>query len=138
MADLHDIGGIPAVLHYLLSKGLIHGSALTVTGSTLAENLSKVKPLSFSNQSILVPLEAPIKDSGHICILKGNLSPLGAVAKITGKEGLEFSGPATVFDSELDMMNALKDQKILSGQVIVIRYVGPKGGPGMPEMRKFH
>jgi len=135
MEDLHNIGGIPAVMKYLLENGLINGDCLTVTGKTIKENLSDVPSLK-EGQDIIKPLDKPIKDSGHIRILKGNFAPEGSVAKITGKEGLTFSGPARVFDSEEDMIKALEDNKIEKGDVIIIRYEGPKGGPGMPEMLK--
>ncbi len=131
--DLHKIGGTPAVMKYLLEKGLIKGDCLTVTGQTVAENLRSLPGLT-AGQQIVAPLEKPIKASGHISILRGNLAPDGAVAKITGKEGARFSGPARVFDSEEDMLHALEDKKIQKGDVVVIRYEGPKGGPGMPEM----
>lgn len=133
MEDLHNVGGTPAVMKYLLEKGLLNGDCLTVTGKTIAENLAELPGLS-PGQQIIHPLEQPIKPSGHIRILKGNLAPGGAVAKITGKEGEVFKGPARVFDSEEDMLKALEDKKIQKGDVIVIRYEGPKGGPGMPEM----
>ena len=133
MEDLHNIGGTPAVMQYLLDKGLLHGDCLTVTGKTLAENLRDLPGLP-EEQDIIQPLERPIKETGHICILKGNLAPGGAVGKITGKEGLAFTGPAKVFDSEEDMLRALERQEIKQGDVVVIRYEGPKGGPGMPEM----
>jgi dihydroxy-acid dehydratase len=133
MEDLHEVGGTPAVMKYLLEKGLINGDCLTVTGKTLAENLSELPGLQ-AGQSVIMPLESPIKPTGHIRILKGNLAPGGAVAKITGKEGERFSGPARVFDSEEDMLRALEQKQIQKGDVIVIRYEGPKGGPGMPEM----
>ena len=135
MEDLHNIGGVPAVMKYLLEKGLISGDCLTVTGKTIKENLSDVPGLK-EGQDIITPLDKPIKDSGHIRILKGNFAPEGSVAKITGKEGLTFSGPARVFDSEEDMIKALEENKIEKGCVIIIRYEGPKGGPGMPEMLK--
>lgn len=135
MEDLHNIGGVPAVMKYLLEKGLLNGDCLTVTGKTIKENLSDVPGLK-EGQDIITPLDKPIKDSGHIRILKGNFAPEGSVAKITGKEGLTFSGPASVFDSEEDMIKALEDNKIEKGSVIIIRYEGPKGGPGMPEMLK--
>ncbi len=135
MEDLHNIGGIPAVMKYLLENGLINGDCLTVTGKTIKENLSDVPSLK-EGQDIIKPLDKPIKDSGHIRILKGNFAPEGSVAKITGKEGLTFSGSARVFDSEEDMIKALEDNKIEKGDVIIIRYEGPKGGPGMPEMLK--
>ena len=133
MEDLHEMGGIPAVMKYLLDKGLLNGDCLTVTGKTIAENLEGLPSLK-GGQKIIMPLEKPIKDSGHIRILKGNLAPGGSVAKITGKEGLTFTGPAKVYDSEEDMLKALEDGEIVKGDVIVIRYEGPKGGPGMPEM----
>ncbi len=133
MEDLHNVGGTPAVMKYLLEHGLICGDCLTVTGKTIAENLADLPGLS-EGQDIILPLNQPIKKSGHIHILRGNLAPGGSVAKITGKEGLTFSGPARVFDSEEDMLQALEDGKIYKGDVVVIRYEGPKGGPGMPEM----
>jgi len=133
MEDLHQVGGTPAVMKYLLEKGLLNGECLTVTGKTIAENLTDLPPLK-AGQDVILPLEKPIKPSGHIQILKGNLAPGGSVAKITGKEGLRFSGPARVFDSEEDMLHALERKEIQKGEVVVIRYEGPKGGPGMPEM----
>ena len=133
MEDLHQVGGVPAVMKYLLAEGLIDGDCLTCTGRTIAQNLEDVPPLA-QGQRIVYPLGNPIKDSGHICILRGNLAPGGAVAKITGKEGLRFEGPANVFDAEEDMLRALEEGTIAKGDVIVIRYEGPKGGPGMPEM----
>jgi dihydroxy-acid dehydratase len=133
MEDLHNVGGIPAVMKYLLEKGLIDGSCLTVTGKTIAENLQNLPGLK-AGQDVFLPLEKPIKASGHIQILKGNLAPGGSVAKITGKEGLRFVGPARVYDSEEDMLHALERKEIKKGDVVVIRYEGPKGGPGMPEM----
>jgi dihydroxy-acid dehydratase len=133
MEDLHLVGGVPAVLKYLLAEGLIHGDCLTVTGKTMAENLKHLPGLKMG-QDVIRPLINPIKSSGHIQILKGNLAPLGAVAKITGKEGLLFTGKARVFEGEQSMMDALADGKIQKGDVIIIRYEGPKGGPGMPEM----
>jgi dihydroxy-acid dehydratase len=131
--DLHNVGGIPAVMKYLLSRGFMHGDCLTVTGKTLAENLQGVPDLT-PGQEVILPLERPIKPTAHIQILKGNLSPGGSVAKITGKEGLKFTGPARVFDCEEDMLKGLEKGKINKGDVVVIRYEGPKGGPGMPEM----
>jgi dihydroxy-acid dehydratase len=131
--DLHSIGGTPAVMKYLLEQGLMDGSCLTVTGKTLAENLESVPGLK-EGQTIVRPIEEPIKSSGHIRILRGSLAPEGAVAKITGKEGLQFSGPARCFDSEEEMLRALEEKKIEKGDVVVIRYEGPTGGPGMPEM----
>jgi len=133
MADLHKVGGTPAVMKYLLEHNLLRGDCITVTGRTVAENIAGLPGLS-DGQAIIFPLDKPIKASGHIQILKGNLAPDGAVAKITGKEGLAFSGPANVFDAEEDMLRALEQGKINKGDVIVIRYEGPKGGPGMPEM----
>ncbi len=133
MEDLHAVGGTPAVLKYLLEKGFIHGDCLTVTGRTLAENLAPLPGLA-AGQEIIRSIEKPIKPSGHLQILKGNLAPGGAVAKITGKEGLRFSGPARVFDSEEEMLAALEQKKIQKGDVVIIRFEGPKGGPGMPEM----
>ncbi len=133
MEELHEIGGIPAVIKMLLEAGLLNGTCMTVTGNTLAENVKDLPGLK-AGQKIIQPLSSPIKPTGHIQILKGNLSPEGAVAKITGKEGLIFTGPAKVYDSEEDMLHALERQEIAKGDVIVIRYEGPKGGPGMPEM----
>ena len=133
MEDLHNVGGLPAVLKYLLNEGLLNGSCITVTGQTLAENLETVPDLD-SGQDVFHTLSDPIKETGHLCILKGNLAPDGAVAKITGKEGQLFVGPARVFDSEEEMLLALEKGSIQKGDVIVIRYEGPKGGPGMPEM----
>jgi dihydroxy-acid dehydratase len=133
MEDLHHVGGTPAVMKYLLAKGLIDGSCLTCTGKTIAENLANVNGLA-EGQRVIHTLENPIKPTGHICIMRGNFCPDGAVAKITGKEGLKFVGPARVFDSEEDMLHGLEQGKIQKGDVIIIRYEGPKGGPGMPEM----
>jgi len=133
MEDLQKVGGIPAVCKMLIAEGLLHGDCLTVTGKTLAENVSELPELA-DGQEIVRPLTDPIKKTGHIQILKGNLAPEGAVAKITGKEGLQFSGPAKVFDSEEEMIHATERKEIVKGDVIVIRYEGPKGGPGMPEM----
>ncbi|MCA9965618.1 MAG: dihydroxy-acid dehydratase [Anaerolineales bacterium] len=133
MEDLHEVGGTPAVMKYLLEKGLLNGNCLTVTGKTVAENLAELPGLT-EGQAIIQPLEKPIKETGHIQILRGNLAPEGSVAKITGKEGLVFKGTANVFDAEEDMLEALEQGKIKKGDVIIIRYEGPKGGPGMPEM----
>lgn len=134
MEDLHKVGGVPAVLKYLLEKGLIDGSCMTVTGKTLAENLSECSPLS-PGQKVITTIENPIKTTGHLQILWGNLAPEGSVAKITGKEGLYFSGPARVFEGEEAMLDAVSvDSQSFKGTVIVIRGEGPKGGPGMPEM----
>lgn len=134
MEDLHKMGGTPAVLKFLLKRGVIHGDTLTVTGKTLAENLESCPDMDPS-QEIIKAWDHPIKPTGHITIMRGNLAPEGAVAKITGKEGLVFKGPAKVFDSEDLMFAAFQRGEIQKGQVIVIRYEGPKGGPGMPEMR---
>lgn len=135
MEDVHAIGGIPAVLKYLLAEGLLHGDCLTVTGKTLAENLEELNGLG-PEQQVIKPFTEPIKETGHLRVLKGNLSPTGAVAKITGKEGLFFEGPARVYNSEYDANEAIRQGKVQKGEVIVIRYEGPKGGPGMPEMLK--
>ncbi|MHB8954909.1 MAG: dihydroxy-acid dehydratase [Pirellulaceae bacterium] len=131
--DFHEVGGTPGLMKSLLAEGLLHGDCLTVTGQTVAENLAPLPPLT-DGQQILRSFENPIKPTGHIQILKGNLAPDGAVAKITGKEGTRFVGPARVFDSEETMLEALEQHKISAGDVIVIRYEGPQGGPGMPEM----
>jgi len=133
MEDLHAVGGIPGLMKLLLEEKLLNGACLTVTGMTLEENLRELPSLA-SGQQIVRELSNPLKSTGHIQILKGNLAPDGAVAKITGKEGLRFSGPARVFDSEEAVLGALEQGKIRKGDVIVIRYEGPKGGPGMPEM----
>ncbi len=133
MEDLHRVGGTPAVMKYLLEAGLMHGDCLTVTGRTLADNLAGLPGLA-EGQDVVRPLTDPIKATGHIQILRGNLAPGGAVAKITGKEGNHFSGPARVFDSEEAMLAALEQGRIGKGDVVIIRYEGPKGGPGMPEM----
>jgi len=133
MEDLHAVGGVPAVCKMLLAEGMLNGDCVTVTGKTLRENVADLPGLR-SGQEIVRPVSNPLKATSHIQILKGNLAPEGAVAKITGKEGLRFSGPANVFDSEEDMLKALEAGKISKGEVIVIRYEGPKGGPGMPEM----
>jgi dihydroxy-acid dehydratase len=133
MEDLHEVGGVPAVMKYLLENGLLNGDCLTVTGQTVAQNLADVPDLA-AGQEIIQPLEKPIKETGHIQILRGNLAPEGSVAKITGKEGLVFTGTANVFNGEEDMLAALEQGNIKKGDVIIIRYEGPKGGPGMPEM----
>jgi dihydroxy-acid dehydratase len=133
MEDLHNAGGIPAVMKYLLEKGFIDGTSMTVTGKTIAENLESLPGLK-AGQDVVLPLETPIKASGHIQILRGNLAPGGSVAKITGKEGLRFVGPARVYDCEEEMLKGLERGEIKKGEVVVIRYEGPKGGPGMPEM----
>ncbi len=133
MEDLYEVGGVPAVMKLLLENGYLHGDCLTVTGKTVAENLADLPDLA-AGQEVIRPLTNPIKATGHIQILRGNLAPDGAVAKITGKEGLVFSGTANVFDSEEEMLAALEEEKIKKGDVVIIRYEGPKGGPGMPEM----
>ncbi len=135
MEDLHTVGGIPAVMKYMLEEGMIHGDCLTVTGKSIAENLADAEPLQV-DQDVIHKIDNPIKESGHIQILYGNLATEGSVAKITGKEGLAFSGTARVFDSEEDANDGISQGKVQKGDVIVIRYVGPKGGPGMPEMLK--
>jgi dihydroxy-acid dehydratase len=131
--DLHHVGGTPAVIKLLLEHGMLHGDCLTVTGKTLAENVADLPGLA-DGQEVIHAWDEPIKPSGHLQILKGNLAPDGAVAKITGKEGLRFSGPAIVFDSEEQMLTALEENRIVKGNIVIIRYEGPKGGPGMPEM----
>jgi dihydroxy-acid dehydratase len=133
MEDLHNVGGTPAVMKYLLEMDFIDGDCLTVTGKTIAGNLAALPGLK-AGQDVIMPRERPIKPTGHIQILKGNLAPGGSVAKITGKEGLRFSGPARVYDCEEDMLKGLERGEIEKGDVVIIRYEGPKGGPGMPEM----
>jgi dihydroxy-acid dehydratase len=136
MQDLHQHGGVPAVMKYLLQHGLLHGNCLTVTGNTLAENLGGVPDLDFNSQKIILPVENPVKRTGHLQILYGNLAEGGSVAKITGKEGERFEGPARVFDGEQQLIAGIQSGRVKAGDVVVIRYVGPKGGPGMPEMLK--
>ncbi|HJV20458.1 MAG TPA: dihydroxy-acid dehydratase [Sediminibacterium sp.] len=136
MQDLHQYGGIPAVMKYLWKKGLLHGDCLTVTGKTVAENLADAPDLDFEQQQIIRPLENPLKATGHLQILYGNLAEGGSVAKISGKEGELFEGPARVFDGEHELIEGINSGKIKAGDVVVIRYVGPRGGPGMPEMLK--
>ena len=136
MQDLHAHGGIPAVMRYLLGNKLLHGDCLTVTGKTLDENLSKVPGLDFGKQQIIFPLEKPIKKTGHLQILYGNLAEGGSVAKISGKEGEKFSGPARVFDGEQHLISGIQSGKVKAGDVVVIKNEGPKGAPGMPEMLK--
>ncbi len=135
MEDVHKIGGIPAVMKYLLENGMLHGDCMTVTGKTIAENLADV-PNMLENQTVIRPLDAPIKETGHLRILKGNLAPEGSVAKITGKEGLQFSGTAKVFEGEFEANDGIRNGLVNAGDVVVIRYEGPQGGPGMPEMLK--
>ncbi len=133
MEDLHRIGGIPAMMKYLLDEGLLHGDCLTVTGQTIAENLATLPTLQ-DGQTVIRHLDDPIQATGHLRILRGNLAPGGSVAKITGKEGETFTGPAKTYDCEEAMLNGLETGQITRGDVVVIRYEGPKGGPGMPEM----
>lgn len=136
MQDLHQYGGIPAVMKYLLKKGMLHGDCLTVTGKTIAENVANAPDLDFAQQQIILPLETPVKVTGHLQILYGNLAEGGSVAKISGKEGELFEGPARVFDGEHELINGINSGRIKHGDVVVIRYVGPRGAPGMPEMLK--
>jgi dihydroxy-acid dehydratase len=136
MQDLHQYGGVPAVMKYLLSKGLLHGDCLTVTGKTVAENVVGFPDLDFDQQKIILPVETPVKATGHLQILYGNLAEGGSVAKISGKEGDRFEGPARVFDGEQELIAGINSGKIKKGDVVVIRQVGPKGAPGMPEMLK--
>jgi dihydroxy-acid dehydratase len=136
MQDLHQYGGLPAVMKYLLAKGFLHGNCLTVTGKTIAENLADMPDLNFDEQKIIMPLEAPLKATGHLQILYGNLAEKGSVAKISGKEGERFVGPARVFDGEQELIKGINSGKIKAGDVVVIKHVGPKGAPGMPEMLK--
>jgi dihydroxy-acid dehydratase len=136
MEALHKIGGVPTVMKYLLEKGFLHGDCITVTGKTIAENIANAKDLDFEKQDVIVPVEKPIKASGHLQILYGNLAEKGSVAKITGKEGELFKGPAVIFNSEFEVIDGIRSGKIKEGNVVVIRYVGPRGGPGMPEMLK--
>ncbi|MCD8741811.1 dihydroxy-acid dehydratase [Mucilaginibacter roseus] len=136
MEDLHKVGGVPAVMKYLLKLGWLHGECLTVTGKTLAENLAEVPELDFDTQKIILPVDQAIKATGHLQILYGNLAEGGSVAKITGKEGERFEGPARVFDGEFELINGIMSGRVKPGDVVVIRNVGPKGAPGMPEMLK--
>jgi dihydroxy-acid dehydratase len=136
MEDLHKIGGVPAVMKYLLKVGLLDGDCLTVTGKTIAENLASVPELDFGSQKIIYPVSEPVKQTGHLQILYGNLATLGSVAKISGKEGERFTGPARVFDGEKELISGIREGRVKPGDVVVIRYVGPKGAPGMPEMLK--
>ena len=136
MQDLHQHGGIPSVMKYLLQKGLLHGDCLTVTGKTVAENLAGVPDLNFDTQKIIYPVEQALKKTGHLQILYGNLAEKGSVAKISGKEGEKFTGPARVFDGEKDLVAGIANGRVKKGDVVVIRYEGPKGAPGMPEMLK--
>jgi dihydroxy-acid dehydratase len=136
MEDLHQHGGVPSVMKYLYSKGLLHGDCLTVTGKTLAENVAEAKDLDFDKQKIILPLETPLKATGHLQILYGNLATGGSVAKISGKEGERFEGTARVFNGEKDLIAGIQSGKVHEGDVVVIRYIGPRGAPGMPEMLK--
>ncbi len=136
MQDLHLHGGLPAVMKYLLAEGFLHGDCITVTGHTIAENLAAVASLDFDTQKVIHPVSDPIKATGHLQILYGNLAEGGSVAKISGKEGERFEGPARVFDGEFDLIAGISSGKVQAGDVVVIRYVGPRGGPGMPEMLK--
>ena len=136
MEDLHNIGGVPAVMKYCLKQGWLHGDCLTVTGKTIAENLADVPELEFDTQKIIWPAEAPIKATGHLQILYGNIAEGGSVAKISGKEGTHFEGPARVFDGEFELIHGIQSGRVKAGDVVVIRNVGPKGAPGMPEMLK--
>jgi dihydroxy-acid dehydratase len=136
MEDVHQMGGIPAIMKYLLSKGLLHGECLSVTGKTLAENVSEAIDLDFDKQKIIFPLENPIKATGHLQMLYGNIATMGAVAKISGKEGESFTGPARVFDGEFELIHGISSGKVKAGDVVVIKNAGPKGAPGMPEMLK--
>jgi dihydroxy-acid dehydratase len=135
MEDLHRVGGVPAVLKFMLENDMLHGDCMTVTGKTIAENLADLDGLQ-AGQDVIHAIDNPIKASGHIRILKGNLAPEGSVAKITGKEGLQFKGPARVFEGEYAANDGIRNGEVKPGDVVVIRYEGPKGGPGMPEMLK--
>src|SRR6201747_953054 len=134
MEDLHNIGGTPAVMKYCYDQGWLHSHCLTVTGKTIAENLADVPSLNFESQKIILPVENPVKATGHLHILYGNLAEGGSVAKITGKEGTSFEGPARVFDGEFELIHGIQSGRVKAGDVVVIRNVGPKGAPGMPEM----
>jgi dihydroxy-acid dehydratase len=136
MEDLFEQGGLPAFMKYLLNNGMLHGDCITVTGKTVAENLAEIDAVVPSMVNVIHPIETPLKETGHLCVLTGNLAPEGAVAKISGKEGKSFTGPARVYDSELEANEGIKNKEVQKGEVIVIRYIGPKGGPGMPEMLK--
>lgn len=136
MGDVHKIGGVPAVMKYLLDNGFLHGECITVTGKTVSENLEAVRTLDITKQDVIRPLENPIKATGHIQILYGNLAEKGSVAKISGKEGNTFKGKARVFNTEAELIDGIQNGKVIAGDVVVIRFVGPKGAPGMPEMLK--
>lgn len=136
MEDVHGIGGTPAIMKYLLEQGFLHGDCMTVTGKTLAENLADVKVMEFEDQDVIFPKDKALKSSGNLQILYGNLAEKGAVAKISGNEGLKFEGKAVVYDGEQAANTGISNGEVNRGDVVVIRYVGPKGGPGMPEMLK--
>jgi dihydroxy-acid dehydratase len=136
MEDLHKIGGLPIVMKYMLKKGFLHGDCMTVTGKTIAENLTDVPELEFEKQNVIFPVEKPVKATGHLQILYGNLASKGSVAKISGKEGEKFTGTARVFNGEFELVDGIRDGRVKAGDVIVIRNAGPKGAPGMPEMLK--
>ena len=136
MQELHAHGGVPAVMKYLLQKGMLHGDCITVTGETVAENLIDILPINFETQKIIYPIETPLKATGHLQILYGNLAEKGSVAKISGKEGIRFEGPARVFNGEKDLVAGIETGRVKKGDVVVIRYEGPRGAPGMPEMLK--
>lgn len=136
MEDVHKMGGVPMVMKYLLKQGMLHGDCMTVTGKTVAENLATVPDIRFDNQQVVLPVEQPVKATGHLQILYGNLAEGGSVAKISGKEGERFTGPARVFDGEHALIDGIRSGRVKAGDVVVIRYVGPRGGPGMPEMLK--
>ena len=135
MEDVYALGGIPALMKYLLDHGLLHGDCLTVTGKSIKENLASVNPLD-ETQEVILPVHKALKPSGHLCVLYGNLAPQGSVAKISGKEGESFTGEAIVFENEFDCIKGIREGKVKAGQVVVVRNEGPKGGPGMPEMLK--
>jgi dihydroxy-acid dehydratase len=136
MEELHSIGGVPSVTKYLIAKGFLHGDCITVTGKTLAENVKDAKDLDFEKQDVIYPVEHPLKATAHLQVLYGNLAEKGSVAKITGKEGDKFTGPARVFNGEFELVTGIQNGRVKAGDVVVIRYVGPKGAPGMPEMLK--
>jgi len=136
MEDLHKIGGVPAVMKYMLEKGYLHGDCMTVTGKTIEENLKDVRALEFEKQDVIYPVEKPLKKTGHLQIMYGNLASKGSVAKITGKEGELFKGTARIFNGEFELVDGIKNGRVKAGDVVVIRHVGPKGAPGMPEMLK--
>ncbi len=136
MEDLHKVGGAPIVMKYMLKNGFLHGDCMTVTGKTIEENLKDVPTLEFEKQDVIYPIEKPIKATGHLQIMYGNLAEKGSVAKITGKEGEKFKGTARIFNGEFELVDGIKDGKVKAGDVVVIRNVGPKGAPGMPEMLK--